>query len=299
MSFSFADYNKSRKNQFEKLASQLNKQATTGSSDDRYWKPDVDKAGNGYAVIRFLPPHPDEDYAWVQYWDHGFQGPGGWYIEKSLTTFNQKDPVAEYNSQLWNSGVDENKEVARKQKRRLHYVSNIYIVKDPSNPQNEGKVFLFSFGKKIFDKINDLMTPQFQDEEPINPFDLIEGANFKMKIRQVEGYRNYDKSEFDSAGPLFDMEEEEKFNKVLAAIQPLKPIIDPSQFKSYAELKARLHRVLGWDQNQFEERAPKTERAEDIKSAEPKSHKSKDFEEVSLGEDDEDGLDFFKQLAED
>ena len=298
MSFSLADYNKSRKNQFEKLASQLTKQAAPGSSDDRYWKPDVDKAGNGYAVIRFLPPHPDEDYAWVQYWDHGFQGPGGWYIEKSLTTFNQKDPVAEYNSQLWNSGVDENKEVARKQKRRLHYVSNIYVVKDPTNPQNEGKVFLFSYGKKIFDKINDLMTPQFQDEEPINPFDLIEGSNFKMKIRQVEGYRNYDKSEFDSAGPLFDMEDEEKFNKVLAAIQPLKPIIDPSQFKTYAELKARLHRVLGWDQNQFEERAPKTERAADIKSAEPSSHKSKDFDEVSLGEDD-DGLDFFKQLADD
>ena len=298
MSISFADYNKSRKNQFEKLASQLNKQAAPGSSDDRYWKPDVDKAGNGYAVIRFLPPHPEEDLAWVQYWDHGFQGPGGWYIEKSLTTFNQKDPVGEYNSQLWNSGVDENKEVARKQKRRLHYVSNIYIVKDPANPQNEGKVFLFSYGKKIFDKINDLMTPQFQDEEPINPFDLIEGANFKMKIRQVEGYRNYDKSEFDSAGPLFDMEDEDKYNKVLAAIQPLKPIIDPSQFKTYAELKARLHRVLGWDQNQFEEQAPKTQRAEEIKSSEPKSHKSTDFEDVSLGEDD-DGLDFFKQLADD
>jgi hypothetical protein len=299
MATSFADYNKSRKNQFEKLASQLNKQTNTGQSDDRYWKPDVDKAGNGYAVIRFLPPHHEEDLAWVQYWDHGFQGPGGWYIEKSLTTFNQKDPVAEYNSQLWNSGVDENKDIARKQKRRLHYVSNIYIVKDPANPQNEGKVFLFSYGKKIFDKLNDLMTPQFQDEEPINPFDLIEGANFKMKIRQVEGYRNYDKSEFDSPGPLFSLEDEDKFNAVLNGIQALKPIIDPAQFKTYAELKARLHRVLGWDQNQFEERAPKTERAEDFKASEPKSHKTAEFETVSLGEDDDEGLDFFKQLAED
>jgi hypothetical protein len=296
MAFSFADYNKTRKNQFEKLASQLTKQSSNSKEDDRFWKPDVDKAGNGYAVIRFLPPHQTEDYAWVQYFDHGFQGPGGWYIEKSLTTLNQKDPVSEYNSQLWNSGLEENKDVARKQKRRLHYVSNIYVVKDPSNPQNEGKIFLFQFGKKIFDKINDLMTPQFQDEEPINPFDLVEGANFKMKIRQVEGYRNYDKSEFDSVAPLFT--EEEKYDDVLNKIQPLQTFLDPSQFKSYAELKARLHRVLGWDKNAFEEQAPKTARAEEMKFEEPKSIKSTEYVDSDISDDD-DGLDFFKKLAED
>ncbi len=176
-------------------------------------------------------------------------------------------------------------------------MSNIYVVKDPSNPQNEGKVFLFQFGKKIFDKINDLMTPQFQDEEPINPFDLVEGANFKMKIRQVEGYRNYDKSEFDSVAPLFT--EEEKYDDVLNKIQPLQTFLDPSQFKSYAELKARLHRVLGWDKNAFEEQAPKTARAEEMKFEEPKSLKSAEYADSDISEEDDDGLDFFKKLAED
>jgi hypothetical protein len=300
MSISFADYNKNRKNQFEKLASQLNKQAGGSKDDERYWKPEVDKTGNGFAVIRFLPPHASEDYAWVQYFDHGFQGPGGWYIEKSLTSLGQKDPVSEYNSQLWNSGLDENKDIARKQKRRLHYVANIYVVSDPARPQNEGKVFLFSFGKKIFDKINDIMTPQFQDEKPIDPFDLIDGASFKLKIRTVEGYRNYDKSEFSDAAPLFDLSDESKYDAVLNAIQPLQPIVAPSEFKSFAELKTRLHRVLGWDQNQFEEHAPKTARAEEMKLVEPKAAKSKNYEDndVALAEDD-DGLDFFKQLAED
>lgn len=295
MTFSFEDYNKTRKNQFDKLSSQLTKQNSTSKDDERFWKPDVDKAGNGYAVIRFLPCLPNEDYAWVQFFDHGFQGPGGWYIEKSLTTLNQKDPVSEYNTQLWNSGLEENKDVARKQKRRLHFISNIYIVKDPSHPENEGKVFLYQYGKKIFDKINDQMTPEFQDEQAVNPFDLVEGCNFKMKIRQVEGYRNYDKSEFDSVSPLF--EEESKYNDVLSKIRPLSVFLDPSEFKSYSELKARLHRVLGWDKNAFEERAPKTERAEDFQSSAPKRSNTTEYTDSNVESEDDEGLDFFKKLA--
>ena len=186
MTTSFAQLKNNRQSQFEKLANDLNKQGNFESKEDnRFWKPDVDKAGNGYAVIRFLPAPKGEDTPFVRIWDHGFQGPGGWYIEKSLTTLGQKDPISEYNTQLWNTGVDENKEIVRKQKRRLHYISNIIVVKDPAHPENEGKVFLYQYGKKIFDKLNDLMSPQFQDEEPINPFDMWEGANFKLKIRQV------------------------------------------------------------------------------------------------------------------
>ena len=216
---------------------------TQSYEDNRFWKPEVDKAGNGYAVLRFLPTPAGEDLPWTRYWDHGFQGPGGWYIEKSLTSIGQNDPVGELNTKLWNSGLDSDKEIARKQKRRLHYVANVLVVSDPAHPENEGKVFLFQFGKKIFDKMMDVMQPQFQDEQPVNPFDLWEGANFKLKIRNVEGYRNYDKSEFASASPVAssDDEIESIYNKVYS----LKDFTDPKNYKSYDELKAKLERVLG------------------------------------------------------
>ena len=176
-------------------------------NDDNYWKPELDKSGNGYAVVRFLPTPTDEEMPWVSYFDHGFQGPGGWYIEKSLTTIGKKDPVSDYNTQLWNTGIEANREQARKQKRRLHYVSNIYVVSDPKNPDNEGKVFMYRYGKKIFEMLKEAISPAFEDESAINPFDLRgEGANFKIKIRKVDGYWNYDKSEFDAQAPLFDDE---------------------------------------------------------------------------------------------
>src|SRR5210317_2517738 len=204
---------KRNREQISKLI-QAAEQAGGGSTeqksygDDRLWKPTVDKAGNGYAILRFLPSAEGQDVPWVRYWDHGFKGPTGqWYIEKSLTSIGQQDPVSEYNSVLWNSGRDEDKETARKQKRRLHYVSNILVESDPANPQNEGKVFLFTYGKKIHDKIMDLMQPQFADEDPVNPFDFWEGASFKLKIRNVEGYRNYDKSEFASPTALSEDDE--------------------------------------------------------------------------------------------
>jgi len=223
--------------------------------DERQWKPTVDKAGNGYAVLRFLPAPEGNELPWVRYWDHGFKGPTGqWYIEKSLTTIGQKDPVSELNSRLWNSGNEADKETARSQKRRLHYVANVLVESDPANPQNEGKVFLYTFGKKIFDKIMDVMQPQFQDEDPVNPFDFWEGASFKLKIRNVEGYRNYDKSEFASPAPLLGGDDGE-LEQVYDQLFDLNEFTDPAQYKTYDELKARLALVLG-------EAAPRTARAD-------------------------------------
>ena len=230
-----------------KLVKEVEKMNNTGgNSDDRIWKLDVDKGGNGYAVIRFLPAPENEDLPFVKLYSHAFQGPGGWYIENSLTTLGQKDPVSEHNSQLWNSGSDANKEIARKQKRRLSYYSNIYVVSDPTNPENEGKVFLYKFGKKIFDKIMEAMKPEFADETPINPFDFWAGANFKLKIRRVEGYQNYDKSEFDNASPLFD--DDDKLEKIYNSLHDLSEFTTPDKFKSYDDLKKRLVYVLGMNQ---------------------------------------------------
>ena len=231
----------------DKLIKQVEKLNDKGSNvDERIWKPVVDKSGNGYAIIRFLPESEGSELPWARLYTHAFQGPGGWYIENSLTTLGQKDPVSEHNSQLWNSGSDANKEIARKQKRRLSYYSNIYVVSDPTNPENEGKVFLYKFGKKIFDKIMEAMKPEFADETPINPFDFWAGANFKLKIRRVEGYQNYDKSEFDDASPLFD--DDDKLEKIYNSLHDLSEFTTPDKFKSYDDLKKRLVYVLGMNQ---------------------------------------------------
>ena len=233
-----------------KAIEQLNSnQGSQDSSDDNYWRPEVDKAGNGYAVIRFLPAPAvdgDDGLPWTKIYTHGFQGPGGWYIENSLTSVNNgKDPVSEYNSELWNSGIEANKEIARKQKRRLTYVSNILIVEDPKHPENNGQVKLYKFGKKIFDKITDAMNPPPEfGETPVNPFDLWKGANFKLKIRKVEGFQNYDKSEFDAPSALYDGDDA-KLEAIWKSEYSLKEILDPKNFKSYDELKVRLTRVLG------------------------------------------------------
>ena len=203
----------------------------------------MDKSGNGYAVIRFLPAPDGEDLPWVKLFSHAFQGPGGWYIENSLTTTGGKDPVSELNRELWNSGNDKDKETVRKQKRKLSFYSNIYVVKDPLNPQNEGKVFLYKFGKKIFDKIMDVMQPEFEDEEPINPFDFWQGANFKIKLVKKDGYWNYDKSEFDRPGALLD--DDDALEAIWKKQESLQALVAPDQFKSYEDLKKRLDYVLG------------------------------------------------------
>lgn len=295
---SFAALKRSSGN-VDKLARELEKlttPATNSSDDDRFWKPELDKAGNGFATIRFLPgPAVDGDDAlpWVRVFDHGFQGPGGWYIENSLTTLNQKDPVSEYNTVLWNSGIEANKEIARKQKRRLKYIANILVISDPKNPDNEGKVFLYRFGKKIFDKINEAMNPQFQDEKPLNPFDFWLGANFKLKIRKVEGYQNYDKSEFESPASLFDGEDT-KLEKIWKAEHSLKEFLDPKNFKSYDELKAKLNRVLGVEASSTSN-ANRNSKAESSKLASKTEEPSWD----SSDSDDDDEMKYFSKLASD
>ena len=237
---------KRSKSNLDTLVSELAKvaepQKQQSYQDDRFWKPELDKSGNGYAVFRFLPAVQDEDLPWARLWSHAFQGPGGWLIENSLTTLNKKCPISEANSLLWNSGVEADKDIARKRKRKLSYYANILIVSDSKHPENEGQVKLYRFGKKIFDKITEAMKPEFEDETPINPFDFWEGANFKLKIRKVDGYWNYDKSEFEGPSAVFDNDEaiEELWNKQF----PLKPFLAPENFKSYDELKAKLDRVL-------------------------------------------------------
>ena len=245
---SFADLKRKSQTNFDYLQKELEKSSSGKNVDERFWKPEVDASGNGYAVIRFLPAPEGETLPWAKLYSHAFQGPGGWYIENSRTTLdrNEKDPVGEVNRRLWNSGDDADKEVARKQKRKLQYYSNIYVVKDPKHPENEGRVFLYKYGKKIHDKILAAMQPEFQDETPVNVFDLWEGANFKLKIKKVAGYWNYDSSEFDSVSALSadddELEATWKLEHSLAAFTA------PDQFKSYEDLEKRLNMVLGISQ---------------------------------------------------
>ena len=306
MAMSFDALKKSRSSSLDKLNAQLEKVSQKSYSDPnegKFWKPTRDKAGNGFAIIRFLPASEGEEMPFVRIWDHGFQGPTGlWYIENSLTTLNQDDPVSEYNSKLWNSGIDSDKDQARKQKRRLKYVANIQVIKDGANPENDGKVFMYQFGKKIFDKLNDLMNPQFEDESPVNPFDLWEGANFRLKIRQFEGYPNYDKSEFDGPSALSD--DDAELERIWKSQHSLQELLDPKNFKSYNELKAKLYRVLAMD----EEPSTPTQATDD----------SDDLDLSSMGntqqaapapsapaapaasmamDDDDDDLSIFKELA--
>ena len=268
--------------------------------DERIWKPTVDKAGNGYAVLRFLPAGEGEDLPWVRYWDHGFKGPTGlWYIENSLTSIGQPDPVGELNSRLWNSGYDEDKEKARAQKRRLHYVVNALVVQDPSAPHNEGKVFLYQFGKKIFDKIMDVMQPQFADETPVNPFDFWEGADFKLKIRNVEGYRNYDKSEFSSPSALYDGDEG-RLEGVYNQLHSLSEFTDPKNYKSYDELKAKLARVLGEEAVSAGTPTMAQESMMNTPAAEPEYRVAEPITAEELNtQDDDDTMSYFAKLAND
>jgi hypothetical protein len=278
------------------------KQTQNKYEDTRFWKPTVDEAGNGYAEIRFLPATEGQELPWVRYFDHFFKGPTGqWYVEKSLTTLGNNDPVSEYNSRLWNSGIDEDKEIARKQKRRLHHVSNIVVISDPANPQNEGKVFLYDYGKKIFDKIMDKMQPEFPGEEPINPFDFWNGANFQLKIRNVAGYRNYDKSEFKSPSALYEADET-KLEAAYNSMHEVTEFTDPSSYKSYEELKARLETVLGQSTGAGatvkNESLAQTAEAVSPKAAEPQVIQSAPEPEiVASTDDDDDTLSYFAKLA--
>jgi len=274
-----------------KLVKEVEKSNSTNQGDDRLWKPEVDKAGNGYAVIRFLPAPDKEDLPWVKMYSHAFQGAGGWYIENSLTTLNQKDPCSEYNTQLWNSGVESDKEIARKQKRKLSYYANIYVVKDPSNPQNEGKTFLYKFGKKIFDKIMGAMQPEFEDESPINPFDFWAGANFKVKIKKVAGYWNYDSSEFAAVSPL--LKDDDALEAVWKQEHSLTEIVDASKFKTYDELKKRLDSVLKLGSLRYQD--PEVADEDNVRSPAPVRES---VPQMSADESEDDALSYFQKLAE-
>ena len=294
---SFAKLKENRSKNIENLIGELEKtkQQNFSNGDDRIWKPERDKSGNGYAVIRFLPQTDGEDLPWVRLFSHGFQGPGGWYIENSLTTLNAKDPVSEYNTSLWNNGTDEGKETARKQKRRLNYYSNILVLKDPSNPDNEGKVFLYKYGKKIFDKINDSMNPEFQDETPLNPFDFWEGADFKLKIRTLDGFVNYDRSEFDPPSALLDGDDaklEELWNKQ----HKLEELIASDQFKTYDELKTKLDRVLGRATQLAEPTAPSV--FESTAKSDNDNSGGVITTSTEVEDEDEDAMSYFQKLAE-
>jgi hypothetical protein len=292
---SFSNLKRSSGSSLEKLSKAVEAMSSSNYSndDDKYWKCELDKSSNGYAIIRFLPAPPkdgDDGLPWVKYYDHGFQGQGGWYIEKSLTSIGQDDPMSQYNTELWNSGIEANKEQARKQKRRLHYVSNIYVVKDPKHPENEGKVFLFKFGKKIFEKITQAMNPQFEDDKAIDPFDFWNGANFKLKIRKVDGYQNYDLSEFDSPAPLFD--DDDKMEELWNTEHSLKELLEPKNFKTYAELKAKLDRVLGITSASV----PRSSTVEAVK-AQRIEDKEKEVESAFVDTLEEDSdLDYFSAL---
>jgi len=277
---SFKEMKKNRMANLESLSKQVEKLAEKPSyEDERIWKLERDKTGNGYAVIRFLPAAVNEDVPWVRVWTHGFKGPGGWYIENSLTTLGKDDPVSKANTALWNSGIDSDKNIARERRRKLNYYSNIYVVEDAANPQNEGKVMLFRYGKKIFEKITGVMNPEFKDETPLNPFDFWEGANFKIKMRQVDGFPNYDKSEFTDVVPL--SEDEKKMEEIWGQQYSLTEITEEKNFKNYAELEARFNTVIARQGDEFVGNIEES-------TSEP----------VASTEKTDDTLDYFKKLAE-
>jgi len=292
---SFANLKRQSGN-LDKLSKAIEALGTSAEGSDKpnnYWKCEVDKSGNGMATIRFLPSSAadgDDSLPWAKIHSHGFQGPGGWLIDNCLTTLNQQCPVCEHNSALWNSGIEANKDIVRKQKRKLNYIANIYVVSDPKHPENEGKVFLYKFGKKIFDKISEAMNPQFEDETPINPFDMWKGANFKLKIRKVEGYQNYDKSEFESPAPL--LSDDDALEKIWQTEYSLKELLDVKEFKTYDVLKQRLDKVLGLNGE-----APRTT-VEQVKAKTFDAPKAKAEDSPMSSDTEEDDMAYFAKLAE-
>ena len=279
--------------EFEKIA---NPQSDTKSyQDDRFWKLEADKAGNGTATIRFLPTAEGDELPWVKIFSHGFQGPTGkWYIENSLTTIGENDPVGELNSRLWNTGNEADKETARKQKRKLSYVANVLIVSDPKHPENEGKVKLFKFGKKIFDKIMDKARPTFEDETPVNVFDLWAGADFKLRMRKVDGYPNYDQSAFQEPSAI--TEDEDEMLSIVNSQHKLSEFLDRKNFKTYEELSRKLASVL-----EGGTAAPSAASLSEDEDEQPRSVKAtapKAKVTVSSSDDnDDEAMSFFKKIA--
>ena len=306
MASSFNQLKQGRKSDFDKLAKaveKLNEKQGGSNDDNRFWQPGVDQAGNGFAVIRFLPAPAGEDNPFVRVFSHGFKGPGGWFIENCPTTLNEKCPACEDNTKLWNSGVDSNKKIVSERKRKLNFISNIYVVRDPSNPSNEGKVLLYKYGKKIYDKINNAMYPEFEDEKAVNPFDMWEGADFKLKIRKVEGYRNYDKSEFDSPAALLD--DDAKLEKIWQSEHLLASFTDRKEFKSHADLSSRLARALGQSapmsraiEEEVEEEDAPAYRPKAVPAKQEKESWNSDDQAFTPSDSEDDLPSFFKKLAD-
>jgi hypothetical protein len=302
MTIDFKSLKKSSSSAIDKLNNELTKLTTPSSKpqdDDRFWRPEVDKAGNGYAVIRFLPAPAGEDVPFVRLFDHAFKGAGGWLIDGCLTSVGETCPVCEHNSALWATGTKENQDIVRNQKRKLSFISNVYVVKDPAHPENEGKVMLFKYGKKIFDKLNAAMNPEFEDETPMNPFDLWSGANFKLKIRKVEKYSNYDKSEFDSVGPLD--EDDDVMEAIWKREYSLVPFLNRENFKSYDAIKSRLNKVLALEGSgvaapQARQQMWEQEDAPPPRAAAPKFTPKAD---VPWDDAEDDDLAMFQKLAND
>lgn len=295
----FSDLKKNSTGGFDKLTDAMNKLSKGSESykDDRFWRPELDKSSNGYAVIRFLPAVDGEDIPWARLFNHGFKGPGGWLIDNCPTTIGKKCPVCEANGLLWNSGLDSDKDIARSRKRKLSYISNIMVVSDPANPQNEGKVFLFKYGKKIFDKVNEAMNPEFEDETPINPFDFWQGANFKLKVRKVAGYINYDKSEFESASVLLDGTDEWLEDLWKNSMYKLSEFTEATNFKSYEELANRLSQVTGGGSDSASVRAEDVNSVSTSKSEDTSSSSAPDNPTTEDVSDSGDALSYFEKLA--
>ena len=313
---SFSSLKSNKKDIFSKLQKQLENTTKVGSVDERFWKPTVDKAGNGFAVIRFLPASDGEDMPFVKMYSHAFQGPGGWYIENSLSTIGGKDPLGEYNRELWNSGDESLKEQVRKQKRKLQYYGNVYVVKDPGNPDNEGKVFLFKYGKKIHDKIMDAVNgDELEGRDGINPFDFWTGADFKLRVKKVAGYPNYDSSEFTDPATLEDLDDPQ-LESIWNRQFKLQPLVATDQFKSYEQLQERLNLVLNLKSSKAEEPSTSYGQSRPVErnvpdlSTNPTFKKRVETEEqeqvpsattddtVVEEDDSNDTLDYFRKLAE-
>jgi len=290
----FSDFKRKSATSISDLSAKLESMNSTKSyKDDRYWRPELDKSSNGYAVIRFLPATGEEELPFARIYSHGFQGKGGWFIENCPTTLGKKCPVCEANNELWNSGLESDKDIARGRKRKLSYVSNILVISDPANPENEGKLFLYKYGKKIFDKIQEAMKPEFEDESPVDPFDYWKGANFKLKVRKVAGYINYDKSEFEAPSALFNGDDA-KLESLWKSQHSLAELVAPDQFKEYVELKEKFGQVIGNDIRSSQDDIV-TNTAESI---EPPSVSSEESVSTSVEETEEDALSFFNRLAQ-
>ena len=306
----FASLKKNSQGSIDRLSAEIQKLSSKQSyDDDRMWSLTRDKSDNGYAVIRFLPPVEGEDIPWVRVFSHGFQGKGGWLIENCPTTISgKKCPICEANNELWNSGLEANKQIARDRKRKLSYISNILVVSDPANPSNDGKVFLYKFGKKIFDKLQEAMNPTAPDEPKYNPFDLWKGANFKLKSHRESGFVSYEKSAFQPQSALFDGEEK-RLEALWKTQYPLLPFVAPDQFKSYEELSSRLVSVLKGGvaegaATRAEEAKPESDfrtkmRAADESPFDPTPKKNAAPAKVAKADDDDDAMAYFKRLAED